>query len=213
MPDRLILLFLSLSIVIPFTFTFFVFFFISLLFQSSSSMESDSLTKIKRTKTYQEEGQPLNGFEALPREIIFDILSKLPISSLVQFKYVCKAWRLIGQDPNLLELYSSRTAEENPCLIVHCDYPIRNQLYFVDFQADYRDENRVVMSRRSKLRFALPCLNTASLDHVTACYAYLTRYITILYAYTILSQEIIEICLRLIGIGTKRWCLVSDFIL
>ncbi|PON46503.1 F-box domain containing protein [Parasponia andersonii] len=131
---------------------------------------SDSLTKIKRSRTNQEEDdEPSNGFETLPWEIISDILSKLPISSLVQFKYVCRAWRLIGQDPNLLQLYGSRTAEENPCLVFHFDSPIRNQLYFVDFHGNcYRDEkqSQVLVVRKIQTPF---CSSMPEYDVVGSC--------------------------------------------
>ncbi|KAM6572095.1 hypothetical protein CsatA_016175 [Cannabis sativa] len=118
-------------------------------------MESDSLTKMKRTKTHQEDCQPSNGFENLPPEITFDILSQLPITSLVQFKYVCRSWRLIGQDPNLLEEYSSRTSDENPCIIFHYDSPIRNELFFVDLHGDsYRDQNQSHPVRKIRTPFS-----------------------------------------------------------
>ncbi|KDP30857.1 hypothetical protein JCGZ_13800 [Jatropha curcas] len=75
-------------------------------------------------------------FEDLPNEIVYDILSRLPISSLVQFKCVCKSWRTLTQDPNLVSHYLSSTIKKDPCLVLHCDFPIRNQLYFIDFAAD-----------------------------------------------------------------------------
>lgn len=78
---------------------------------------------------------PSTAMEHLPHEIIHDILSRLPISSLVQFKCVCKAWRALAQDPHLVRFYLSTTTNNDPCLILHCDFPIRNQIYFVDFAA------------------------------------------------------------------------------
>ncbi|WCJ37458.1 F-box and associated interaction domains-containing protein [Euphorbia peplus] len=91
----------------------------------------------------QGQGQQKTRILNLPFEIIHDILSRLPISSLVQFKYVSRASRSLAQDPNLVKLYFSSTKENNPCLIFHCDFPIRNQLYFVDFAATNKKVKRI----------------------------------------------------------------------
>lgn len=123
-------------------------------------MDSDCEIQSKRIKSKQEDdNQSTRGIETLPREIVFDILSKLPISSLVQFKYVCRAWRVLTQDPNLVDLYNSRTEEENPCLIFHCDFPIRNLLYFVDFQADRDDEKQAVKRIQTPFCSSMPEFN------------------------------------------------------
>lgn len=92
-----------------------------------------------------EEVHPESRLESLPREIILDILSGLPISSLVQFKSVCRAWRMLARDPDLVNMHSTRMAESNPCLIFHCDYPIRNQLYFVELSACNDKKEKVKM--------------------------------------------------------------------
>lgn len=97
-------------------------------------MESDFETQGNQTKRIKIEEESTNRMETLPRDIILNILSGLPTSSLVQFRCVCRSWRLLGQDPDLVNMHSSRMAESNPtCLIFHCDYPIKNQLYFVEF--------------------------------------------------------------------------------
>lgn len=88
--------------------------------------------------------------ESLPRDIILDILSRLPISSLVQFSYVCRAWRKLAQDHNLVDLPNSHKAAHNNnslCLIFHCDYPIRNHLYFLDFPSEYHSSENVTVKR------------------------------------------------------------------
>ncbi|CAK7349724.1 unnamed protein product [Dovyalis caffra] len=73
--------------------------------------------------------------ESLPREILFDILSRLPTTSLHNAKLVCCSWRNLVQDPVLVDMHFTRQPENNPCLILHSDYPIRNQLYAVHFYA------------------------------------------------------------------------------
>ncbi|CAN1288838.1 F-box protein At3g07870 [Linum perenne] len=92
--------------------------------------------------------------DLLPSEIIQDILSRLPITSLVQFRCVCSSWRALAADPHLTNLSLSRHAGasssssaatnlEDPCLILHCDFPIRNQLYFADLAADGEEKYRL----------------------------------------------------------------------
>ncbi|KAK0588579.1 hypothetical protein LWI29_002873 [Acer saccharum] len=79
----------------------------------------------------------------LPREIILDILSRLPVTSLQQSKLVCKAWHNLVQDPLLVCMHFSHATENDPCLILHCDYPIRNQLYSLELSALGKDDQRV----------------------------------------------------------------------
>ena len=92
----------------------------------------------------EEETPPTTFMERLPRDIILDILSKLPVTSLVQFRFVCRGWRMLAQDPLLPSMHLSRTAQENPCLILHCDYPIRNQLSFLDISSSDNREKETV---------------------------------------------------------------------
>ncbi|KAJ4827168.1 hypothetical protein Tsubulata_049119 [Turnera subulata] len=71
--------------------------------------------------------------DSLPREVILNILSRLPVLSLVQTKFVCRAWSNLLRDPQLAHMHFSRAANsDDPCLILHCDCPIRNQLFCVD---------------------------------------------------------------------------------
>ncbi|EOX93376.1 hypothetical protein QUC31_004100 [Theobroma cacao] len=108
------------------------------------AMDSDDEKHAKRRKTNHDDDQPqTTGMEILPHEIIVDILSRLPITSLVQFKFVCRGWRALAQDPLLAGMHLSWKADSNPCLILHCDFPIRNQLYFVDLSAHNQDKEKV----------------------------------------------------------------------
>ncbi|KAK0589239.1 hypothetical protein LWI29_011420 [Acer saccharum] len=93
---------------------------------------------------HQHQHQQTTGMEILPREIVLDILSRLPITSLVQFKFVCRGWRALAQDPVIANLHLSKKPEEQnhpSCLILHCDFPIRNQLHFIDFSAQETSNN------------------------------------------------------------------------
>ncbi|KAF2292365.1 hypothetical protein GH714_020693 [Hevea brasiliensis] len=103
-----------------------------------------------------EDDPPTTGMEHLPHEIIHDILSRLPISSLVQFKCVCRTWRALAQDPHLVKFHLSATTNSDPCLILHCDFPIRNQLYFVDFAAlPDQGKDKPQMAESGKIPFQL----------------------------------------------------------
>ncbi|MBA0640291.1 hypothetical protein Goklo_023244 [Gossypium klotzschianum] len=113
------------------------------------TMDLDDERVAKRRKTMLEDDrgvgqQTTTEMETLPHEIIVDILSRLPITSLVQFKFVCKGWRALAQDPLLADMQLSwKAPTTNPCLILHCDFPIRNQLYFVDLSVHNHDKDKV----------------------------------------------------------------------
>lgn len=92
-----------------------------------------------KTKCKLEENQPANGIENLTREIALDILSRLPITSLLQSRFVCRAWQRLSLDQNLVNLHLSQAAMRNPLLIFHCDNPIQNQLYFAEL-SDLNEE-------------------------------------------------------------------------
>ncbi|KAJ9176825.1 hypothetical protein P3X46_012097 [Hevea brasiliensis] len=98
-------------------------------------VENHAKRRRKMRSNLDQDDPPSTGMEHLPLEIVHDILSRLPISSLVQFRCVCKAWRALAQDPHLVKFYLSTSTTNDPCLILHCDFPIRNQLYFVDLAA------------------------------------------------------------------------------
>lgn len=107
------------------------------------------------------------GMELLPPDILVDILSRLPINSLMQFKFVCRAWNSLAHDPLLLQTQLSSKPSRNPCLILHCDSPLRTQLYFVDLSVpDYHDEK--VKRFNTPFQAAMPEFNV-----VGSCYGLL----------------------------------------
>ncbi|KAG9143766.1 hypothetical protein Leryth_011431 [Lithospermum erythrorhizon] len=71
-------------------------------------------------KNSDDHQQRENVFQRLPQEVLIDILSRLPATSLIQF----------------------RAKQNNPCLILHCDYPLNNEIYFVEFP-DKENQERV----------------------------------------------------------------------
>ncbi|EEF30092.1 F-box protein At3g07870 [Ricinus communis] len=76
------------------------------------------------------------GTESLPCELALDILSRLPITHLINVKRVCRFWRSLVQHPLLASMHFSRIANNNdPCLLLLCDLPIKSHLYSLHFSA------------------------------------------------------------------------------
>ncbi|XVF21085.1 hypothetical protein REPUB_Repub12eG0060300 [Reevesia pubescens] len=73
--------------------------------------------------------------ERLPQDVVFDILSRIPITTLVQSKSVCRAWRSIIQGSLLANKHLSHMAENDPGIIFQSHWPVQNHYYFVDFAA------------------------------------------------------------------------------
>ncbi|XP_022760070.1 F-box protein At3g07870-like [Durio zibethinus] len=94
-------------------------------------MEKAIMEKSKVVKTDQ---PAANMMGRLPQEIILRILSRLPITSLVQSKLVCRAWRSLIRDPLLVSQHFSQMADNDPSFILQslrrAPY---DQLYFTDF--------------------------------------------------------------------------------
>ncbi|GLT73601.1 hypothetical protein SLA2020_454470 [Shorea laevis] len=71
----------------------------------------------------------------LPRDILLEILSTLPITSLIHFKTTSHAGYDLIADPRLSLIFRNRVSNSNPCLILF-NYNILAsppwQLYFVD---------------------------------------------------------------------------------
>ncbi|XWS31048.1 hypothetical protein CRYUN_Cryun23aG0043500 [Craigia yunnanensis] len=62
---------------------------------------------MEKSKVIKTEQPAANMMERLPQEILLGILSRLPITSLVQSKLVCRAWRSLIQDPFLVSQHFS----------------------------------------------------------------------------------------------------------
>ncbi|KAL7185938.1 hypothetical protein ACSBR2_027819 [Camellia fascicularis] len=94
----------------------------------------------KKRKGKLDDDQRRIGMESLPPEIAPDVLSRLPITSLLQFRFVSQACHMLSYDPHLAARHFSQATKNNPCLIFHCDYPIRNQLCFVELSDQMDNE-------------------------------------------------------------------------
>lgn len=138
--------------------------------------------------------------ESLPREILLDILSRLSITSLVQFKFVCKSWRSLAEDPLLANLHLYTKPEEgnnkNLCLILHNDSPIRNQLYFIDLSA--QEMGTAEFERKKVRKFYTPFQDKmAEFDVVGSCNGLLclsdSLYNDAIYIYNPFTRDYLEL--------------------
>ena len=93
-------------------------------------MDSDSGKRAK--KKAKLEDSEVTIMAKLPPDLIVDIISRLPISSLVNFSYVCRSWRSLAREPFILE-HLSRITQNSQCLIFHCDSPLRSELCYVEY--------------------------------------------------------------------------------
>ncbi|XP_012487790.1 F-box protein At3g07870 [Gossypium raimondii] len=87
--------------------------------------------------------------DRLPQEVALEILSRLPLLSLVQSKSVCRAWRTFIQDQLLVNKHFKHMVENDPSFILqimgHC---IQNELYFGDLSSDPNDENVMMIAKK-----------------------------------------------------------------
>ncbi|XP_023511779.1 F-box protein At3g07870-like [Cucurbita pepo subsp. pepo] len=122
----------------------------------------------------------------LSHDVLRHILSRLPISSLIRFQYVCRSWRLLAQNPQFLDQH-----ENFRCLIFHCDYPIRNHLCFVDFPA-FKQQKQPVKRISTPFSATMP-----EYDVVGSCNGFLclsdSLYNEKLFIYNPFTREYLEL--------------------
>ncbi|KAJ4960912.1 hypothetical protein NE237_020822 [Protea cynaroides] len=54
----------------------------------------------------------------LPREIIFEIWSRLPIESVLRCRCVCKLWAILGHDSTFIDLHFSKSIQRPPRVVL-----------------------------------------------------------------------------------------------
>ncbi|KAL8522263.1 hypothetical protein ACS0TY_012411 [Phlomoides rotata] len=95
-------------------------------------MDAEKARKSKKSKHQddQKDDQITNNLlDQLPYETLIDILSRLPITSLIHFTLLSRSSNSLSHDPHLVNMHLARSS--TPCLIFHSDYPIQNQLHFL----------------------------------------------------------------------------------
>ncbi|KAJ4980632.1 hypothetical protein NE237_031469 [Protea cynaroides] len=72
--------------------------------------------------------------ESLPEVLIVDILSCLPVKSLLRFRCVCKHWYALITDPAFVKTHLSRSLVSNSNLSIIFRNPISHNLNFREFR-------------------------------------------------------------------------------
>uniref|UniRef100_A0A5B7B4A5 F-box domain-containing protein n=1 Tax=Davidia involucrata TaxID=16924 RepID=A0A5B7B4A5_DAVIN len=55
----------------------------------------------------------MSSFEDLPSDIAINILSRLPVKTLITFRCVCKSWHSIISNPNFISMHLNRSTSHN----------------------------------------------------------------------------------------------------
>ncbi|KAK4259361.1 hypothetical protein QN277_005705 [Acacia crassicarpa] len=74
----------------------------------------------------------------VPREIIIEILRRLPVKSLVRFRAVCKDWRNLLKSPSFIKEHYHHSTHKNPLLVF--DVYNRNSIYSLLCSLRYEKE-------------------------------------------------------------------------
>ncbi|OMO75816.1 hypothetical protein COLO4_25857 [Corchorus olitorius] len=105
---------------------------------------------MKNSKLPKKSPSASNMMEQLPQKVILHILSRLPLISLLQSKLVCRAWQILIQDPLLITKHFLHMAEahNDPSFILQSNWPIPDQLYFIDFSSHTEGDDQVIISKK-----------------------------------------------------------------
>lgn len=87
--------------------------------------------------------KPTSIMNYLPQEIVLDILSRLPVIPILQFKLICKGWLHTAQNPLLASMHFANTGKDDPCLILNCENPSRQQLYSSELSSREEENQKV----------------------------------------------------------------------
>ncbi|PON95523.1 F-box domain containing protein [Trema orientale] len=98
-------------------------------------MESNDENEHNRNRSQKKAHLSVSpGLGGLPSEVVFDILSRLPLTSLLQCKLVSQLYYSLVKYPWLTSMHLSRANDHNPFVVCFSDYPI-SKLYFVDLSS------------------------------------------------------------------------------
>ncbi|XP_059289167.1 F-box protein At3g07870-like [Lycium ferocissimum] len=153
-------------------------------------------TQPKNQNCQSDEAPPKYGFDCLPQEIVLDIASRLPITSLLQFTFVRKSFYNLSHDPELVNLHLSRAVKNDPCIIINADY----QCYFLKLSDHGIMEEEVVREINT-----LFVDSTPEFDMVGSCNGLLcvrdTMFSNSLYVYNPFTRAYKELPISLKGHG------------
>lgn len=86
---------------------------------------------------HNHDGEVQDGAFYLPPEILCEILSRLPIESILRCRSVCKKWNLLPQDPYFINLQLNRTNNQIPRSILKSNKVGLNNLLLLDTERCY----------------------------------------------------------------------------
>ncbi|GKV15029.1 hypothetical protein SLEP1_g25830 [Rubroshorea leprosula] len=88
----------------------------------------------------------------LPPEMLFEILSRLPITSLIQFKTTSHTGYNLIADPRLPPMFRNRVSDSDPCLILfNYNSPVSRRLYFLDSEGCSRGVRKIDPPKHSEV--------------------------------------------------------------
>lgn len=148
-------------------------------------MESDHGNKKKL------EDDTRNMIARLPEEIALDIVSRLPISSLIQFRFVCQTWNMLTCDSRLIDMHLSRASKIDPCLIFKTYHPQKEKLFFVELSDRLDDEHKL---REIQIPFSTSMGKFRVVDSCNGLLCLSGVYDHEEHIYTILSPENTKSC-------------------
>ncbi|CAL1403688.1 unnamed protein product [Linum trigynum] len=64
--------------------------------------------------------------KSLPGDVLIDILTRLPVKSILRFKSVSKHWSTLPTTPQFVAAHLRRSSADNPLLIVHHGFTLGN---------------------------------------------------------------------------------------
>ncbi|GMI66279.1 F-Box Protein92 [Hibiscus trionum] len=145
------------------------------------------LVVCKDSKVLKKGQAATNMMHRLPREVVVHILSRLPLTSLLNSKLVCRAWRTLTQDPFLISNHLSHLAEagNDPSFILQSNWPIPDQRHFIDF-FDH-SEGKVISK---KLPTSTPPMHLVDSCNGLLCMSYNSRNLYICNPFTGLCIEL-----------------------
>ncbi|TXG73526.1 hypothetical protein EZV62_002105 [Acer yangbiense] len=120
--------------------------------------------------------------ENLPHEVALDILSRLTVSSLMQFKCVCKSWRVLAEEKRLPSIHHARATSRNPCLILNSACQIKNKLQFICSGDGFNQKVRSLDTPMSEYQVVgscngLLCISNSYYDPIVICNPIIGDYI------------------------------------
>ncbi|MCD7462800.1 hypothetical protein HAX54_049382 [Datura stramonium] len=130
------------------------------------------MDKLTNDQNSQSDEAPLRyGFDCLPEEVVVDIASRLPITSLLQFTFVRKLFYNLSRDPELVNLHLSRAVKNDPCIIIYSG----DQLYFLEFS------DHGIMEQEAVRKISTPFIDSLpEFEVVGSCYGLLCLHDTLL---------------------------------